>query len=179
MLTKKPAGRKSGSSLFSSLLRRSIVPEETLKPQLLQDFLDASGHFERILEDSGFVKLRRLTNDELSGNGTHCGLVERYINLQPNENNFLLHDIQFEDGIQVGNNHCQLFTLADAADLPGYCGSRLNYDKYPPDRTQFRVGFASPLGQLLPCNDIYNQYIFVDDSAFAKLVLSHRRQDNY
>ena len=30
MLTKKPANRKTGSSLFSNLLRRSIVPEETL-----------------------------------------------------------------------------------------------------------------------------------------------------
>lgn len=33
MLTKKPANRKSGSSIFSSLLRRTIVPEETLKPK--------------------------------------------------------------------------------------------------------------------------------------------------
>jgi conjugation system TraG family ATPase len=163
MLTKKPAGRKLGSSLFSNLLRRSIVPEETLKPQLLQDFLDSSGQFEKILEDSGFIKLRRLTNEELSGSQSYCGLVERYLNLQPNENNFLLQDITFNDGIQVGNNHCQLFTLADAADLPGYCGSRINYDKYSTDKTKFSVGFASPLGQLLPCNHIFNQYIFIDD----------------
>ena len=87
MLTKKPAGRKAGSSMFSNLLRRSIVPDETLKPQLLQDFLDSAGQFERILKDSGFLQLRRLTNDELSGNGSYCGLVERYLNLQPNERN--------------------------------------------------------------------------------------------
>src|ERR1700730_15807245 len=51
LLTKKPAGRKLSSSLFSNLLRRSIVPEQTLNPQLLQDFLDSSGQFEKILED--------------------------------------------------------------------------------------------------------------------------------
>ena len=163
MLTKKPVGRKLGSSLFSNLLRRSIVPEETLKPQLLQDFLDSAGQFERILKDSGFVGLRRLADEELSGNGNHCGLIERYLNLQPNEGSFLLHDISFSDGIQVGNNHCQLFTLADAADLPAYCGSRINYDKYSTDKTKFSVGFASPLGQLLSCNHIFNPYIFVDD----------------
>ncbi|MCB0156483.1 MAG: TraG family conjugative transposon ATPase, partial [Anaerolineae bacterium] len=67
------------------------------------------------------------------------------------------------EGIKVGPNHCQLFTLADAADLPAYCGSRINYDKYSTDKTKFSVGFASPLGQLLPCNHIFNQYIFVDD----------------
>ncbi|MBL7733208.1 MAG: TraG family conjugative transposon ATPase [Chitinophagaceae bacterium] len=163
MLTKKPAGRKAGSSLFSNLLRRSIVPEQTLKPQLLQDFLDNAGQFERILKDSGLLKLKRLTNEELSGEQQYCGLVERYLNLQPNEKSFILHDISFEDGLKVGPNHCQLFTLADAADLPSYCGSRINYDKYSTDKSKFSVGFASPLGQLLSCNHIYNQYIFIED----------------
>jgi conjugation system TraG family ATPase len=163
MLTKKPAGRKLGSSLFSNLLRRSIVPEQTLKPQLLQDFLDCAGQFERILTDSGFVGLKRLGDGELSGNKKYWGLVERYLNLQPNEQSFILHDITFNDGIQVGNKQCQLFTLADASDLPSYCGSRINYDKYSTDKTKFSVGFASPLGQLLPCNHIYNQYIFIED----------------
>ena len=163
MLTKKPAGRKSGSSLFSNLLRRSIVPELTLKPGSLQDFSDSAGQFERILRDSGFVSLRRLSDAELSGNKNYCGLVERYLNLQPNERSYVINDISFEDGIKVGVNHCQLFTLADAADLPTYCGSRINYDKYSTDKTKFSVGFASTLGQLLSCNHIYNQYIFIED----------------
>ena len=175
MLTKKPTNRKLGSSLFSTLLRRSIVPEETLKPQLLQDFLDSAGQFERILKDSGFMQLRRLTDEELSGNGSYCGLVERYMNLQPNESNFLLHDITFKEGLQVGNHHCQLFTLADAADLPAYCGSRINYDKYSTDKAKFSVGFASPLGQLLPCNHIFNQYIFIDDPQKTLQRLENKR----
>jgi conjugation system TraG family ATPase len=175
LLTKKPSGRKSGSSLFSNLLRRSIVPEQTLRPQMLQDFLDAAGQFKKILEDSGFVKLRRLTNEELSGSGNHCGLVERYLNLQPDESNALLHDISFEEGIQVGNHHCQLFTLADAADLPAHCGSRINYDKYSTDKSKFSIGFASPLGQLLSCNHIYNQYIFIDDQQKTLQKLESKR----
>jgi conjugation system TraG family ATPase len=163
MITKKPAGRKTGSSIFSNLLRRSIVPEETLKPQLLQDFLDSAGQFERILQDSGFVKLERLRNEELSSN-QHCsGIVERYINLQPNERSYLLRDISFNNSIRIGDDYCQLYTLADAQDLPGFCGSRINYDKYSTDKTKFSVGFASPLGQLLSCNHIYNQYIFIED----------------
>lgn len=175
MLTKKPASRKLGSSLFSTLLRRSIVPEETLKPQLLQDFLDSVGQFERILKDSGFVHLKRLADDELSGNSQYCGLVERYMNLQPNERSFLLHDINFKEGIQIGSNHCQLFTLADAVDLPAYCGSRINYDRYSTDKTKFSVGFASPLGQLLPCNHIFNQYIFIEDQQKTLQKLESKR----
>jgi conjugation system TraG family ATPase len=163
MLTKKPAGRKAGSSIFSNLLRRSIVPEQTLKTQLLQDFLDSSGQFERILIDSGFIQLKRLTSDELCGNGSYGGLLEKYLNLTPNERNYLLRDISFTEGIRVGDDWCQLYTLADAQDLPAFCGSRINYDKYSTDKTKFSVGFASPLGQLLSCNHIYNQYIFIED----------------
>ncbi|MGN6602455.1 MAG: TraG family conjugative transposon ATPase [Ginsengibacter sp.] len=164
MLTKKPANRKLGSSLFSNLIRWSIVPEETLKPRLLQDFLDSAGQFEKILKDSGFVELRRLQDEELSGNQKYCGLIERYLNLQPNEGNFLLKDISFKDQFRVGEDYCQLFTLADAQDLPAYCGSRINYDKYSTDKSKFSVGFASALGQLLPCNHIFNQYIFLDNA---------------
>ncbi len=47
MLTKKPLNRKSSSSVLSSLVRRSIVSEETLKPQLLQEFSDCAGQFEK------------------------------------------------------------------------------------------------------------------------------------
>lgn len=163
LLTKKPAGRKLGSSLFSNLLRRNIVPQQTINPQLLQDFLDAIGQFKRILEDSGFVQLTRLMDDELMSQSRKMGLIEKYCSLSEKEVSFLMKDIMFGDGLQVGDQHCQLYTLGDAADLPTLCGSRINYDKYCTDKTKFSVGFASTLGQLLPCNHIYNQYIFIED----------------
>jgi conjugation system TraG family ATPase len=173
-ITKKPLNRKVGSSLFSNLLRRSIVPEETLKPQLVQDFLDATGQFERILVDSGFVQLRRLKDEELNSNKSKAGIVERYLNLQ-SDHNLTIKDISFSEGIRIGNDYCQLYTLADAQDLPSYCGSRINYDKYSTDKTKFSVGFASPLGQLLSCNHIYNQYIFIDDAAKTIQKLESKR----
>jgi hypothetical protein len=48
--------------------------------------------------------------------------------------------------------------------LPALCGSRINYDRYSTDKTKFSVGFASSLGQLLPCNHIYNQYLFIGNA---------------
>lgn len=163
MLTKKPVGRKSVSSVFSSLLKRSIVPEETLSPQLLQDFLDSAGQFKRILEDSGFVTLHRLTGKELSSSENNMGFIEQYCLLAERPHPFVFGDIALEDGLRVNDKYCQLYALADAADLPGLCGSRINYDKYSTDRTKFSIGFASTLGQLLSCNHIYNQYLFLDD----------------
>ncbi|MDQ1164670.1 TraG family conjugative transposon ATPase [Flavobacterium sp. SORGH_AS_0622] len=164
MLTKKPAGRKNSSSLFSTLIRSSPVPEETLKPQLLQDFLDSAGQFKRILEDSGFVKLNQLRNEELKSQSRKKGLIEQYCFLSEKENEFIFNDVYFKDGLRIGDKHCQLFTLGDAADLPGLCGSRINFDRYSTDKTKFSIGFASTLGQLLSCNHIYNQYIFIEDS---------------
>jgi conjugation system TraG family ATPase len=162
-LTKKPAGRKTSSSLFSNLLRTSIVPEETLKAQLRQEFIDSTGQFRRILEDSGFVKLTRLSNDQLRSHSRKIGIIEQYCFLSEKENSFVFKDITFDDGLQVGDKHCQVYTLGDAADLPALCGSRINYDRYSTDKTKFSIGFASTLGQLLSCNHIYNQYIFIED----------------
>ncbi|WP_294958525.1 TraG family conjugative transposon ATPase [uncultured Flavobacterium sp.] len=164
MLTKKPVGRKNSSSLFSSLIRNNLVPKEVLNPQTLQDFQDAVGQFKRIMEDSGFIKLSRLSNEELKSQSRKTGLVEKYCFLGGKEESFVFSDIQFSEGLTVGDKHCQLFTLGDAADLPGLCGSRINFDRYSTDKTKFSIGFASTLGQLLSCDHIYNQYLFIEDA---------------
>lgn len=175
LLTKKPGGRKKSSSLFSNLLRSSIVPEETLQAQLRQEFIDSTGQFRRILEDSGFVKLTRLTNDELRSQSRKIGIIERYCSLSEKEESIVYQDIGFSDGLQVGDKHCQIYTLGDAADLPALCGSRINFDRYSTDKTKFSIGFASTLGQLLSCNHIYNQYIFIEDAQKTLQKLESKR----
>lgn len=175
MITKKPPGRKLSNSLFSNLLRNSIIPEQMLKPQLLQDFLDSVGQFKRILEDSGFVQLTRLKNNELQSNERNMGLIERYCYLSEKNDAIMFKDIEFKEGIQIGDEHCQIYTLGDAEDLPALCGSRINYDKYSTDKTKFSIGFASTLGQLLSCNHIYNQYIFIEDAQKTLQKLESKR----
>lgn len=175
LLTKKPVGRKKSSSLFSNLLRNSIIPEETLNAQLRHEFIDSTGQFRRILEDSGFVKLTRLRNDELRSQSRKIGIIERYCSLSEKDDSFVYQDIGFTDGLQVGDKHCQIYTLGDAADLPALCGSRINFDRYSTDKTKFSIGFASTLGQLLSCNHIYNQYIFIEDSQKTLQKLESKR----
>jgi conjugation system TraG family ATPase len=155
MLTKKPANRKTSSSVFSSLLKKSIVPEETLQPKHYHDFMNHVGQFEKILSDSGFISLKRLKDEEL------VNLIIQYLNLQ--SAGVTIRDIEFKDDFKIGEKYCQLFTMADAEFVPPLCGSRINYDKYSTDKTKFSVGFASPIGQLLSCNHIYSQYVFIED----------------
>lgn len=163
MLTKKPADRKRSTSVTSSLTKKSIVPDETINQAKFQEFLDSAGQFERILQDSGFVKLRRINEDGLVGTRYNIGLLEQYCFLQSPGSAPVVKDISFKDGITIGDDQCKLFTLSDVEDLPGMCGSRINFDRYSTDKTKFSIGFASPLGQLLNCNHVYNQYIFIED----------------
>jgi conjugation system TraG family ATPase len=163
-ITKKPATRKPSSSVLSNLLRKSIVPEETLNAQLLQEFTDAVGQFKRILEDSGYIQLRQLASDELLSSQHKAGIIEKFCFLLEGEE-LMVKDISYKDGIGIGDKYCQLYTLSNAGELPGLCGSRINYDKYSTDRSKFSVGYASALGRLLSCNHIYNQYIFIEDAA--------------
>lgn len=163
-LTQKPKDRKPGTSVYSNLLRKSIVPQQMISPVHYKDFLDCAGQFERILKDSGFVKLTRLNDDELAGTKDNAGVIERYCLLSTPPGKTIVQDIHIREELRIGSKHCELYTLADTEDLPGLCGSRINYDKYSTDRTKFSIGFASPLGQLLNCNHILNQYIFIEDS---------------
>lgn len=163
-LTKKPEGRKLSSSAYSNILRKSIVPAQTINPILFRDFLDSAGQFERILSDSGFVSLVRLGDDELAGTANHSGIIERYCFLQASGEQPIIRDIHLNEGIRVGDKQLEIYTLSDTENMPSLCGSRINYDKYSTDRTKFSVGFASPLGTLLNCNHILNQYIFIGDS---------------
>jgi conjugation system TraG family ATPase len=164
MLTKKADDRKQATSGFSGIMRKHIAPKQTTDDRALPEFLEKTGQFERILSDNVFIRLRRLTNDELSGTKTKVGLLEQYCFLQQKDELPMLKDIHLKDRLQIGDQYAQLFTLGDAEDLPALCGSRISYDKYSTDKTKFPLGFAAQLNLLLDCNHIYNQYLFIGDS---------------
>ncbi|WP_179412681.1 TraG family conjugative transposon ATPase [Mucilaginibacter sp. E4BP6] len=164
LLTKQPGNRKAASSGYSGLMRKSPVPAQVLNERMFRDFMEKAGAFERILTDSGFVSMKRLTDDELAGTKNKAGIIEQYCFLQGENERTVIKDVHLKDEIRIGDKHCQLFTLSDVEDLPSLCGSRVNYDRYSTDKTKFSVGFASPLGLLLDCNHIFNQFIFIGDA---------------
>jgi len=163
-LTKKPLDRKVSSSAYSGILRKSIVPAQTISPVLYSDFMDSAGQFERIMCDSGFVSMVRLGDDELAGTANRAGIIERYMFLLGENEMPIISDIGVRDGIQIGAKQVEVYALSDAEDMPALCGSRINFDRYSTDRTKFSIGFASPLGCLLDCNHVLNQYIFIEDA---------------
>src|ERR1700748_1705607 len=175
LLTRKPSGRKPSSSIFSNLIRPSLVPQDTLNAAELRAFQDQAIQFKRLLEDSRLIKLTRVQAGGLQSQAKQSGLIERYCYLNEREDHVLYEDIRFDEGIHIGNRQAALYTLGDAENLPGMCGSRITYEAYSTDKTKFPVSFAASLGLLLPCNHIYNQYILIGDAQAMLRQLEKKR----
>lgn len=163
-LTKTTKERMRMQSNFSSLCRGNIIPKEVNKDTSVK-FLEAVGQFERIMNDSGFITLTRISSDEITGTDEKAGLIEKYFALSLDDTT-CLQDMELgADGLRVGSKHICLHTLSDAEDLPGRIGTDMRYEKLSTDRSDCRLSFASPVGLLLSCDHIYNQYLFIEDSA--------------
>ncbi|HEY4334496.1 MAG TPA: TraG family conjugative transposon ATPase, partial [Puia sp.] len=147
-----------------------------LRLNQLQEFLDQCDQFARILEDSGLIGIRRLTSEEIGSGECGAGIIERYCGLTAGAMDIELKDIHLEKEMIVGDDYCVLYTLADAEHLPAQCSSNTRYERYCTDRTEFPIGFGTPLGALLDGNHIYSQYIFLDDPQATLQKMGARRR---
>ena len=163
-LTKTTKERMRMQSNFSSLCRGTIIPKEVNKETAVK-FLESVGQFERIVNDSGFIILTRLTSDEITGTESAAGLVEKYFSLSLDDTT-CLEDMELgADGLRIGSKHVCLHTVSDVEDLPGTVATDMRYERLSTDRSDCRLSFAAPVGLLLSCDHIFNQYLFLDDSA--------------
>ena len=162
-LTKTTKVRSRQESTFSTLCKGRLVPKEIEDRETVTRFLEAVGQFEKIMNDSGFVTLRRLTTDEITGTETAAGIVEKYLSLSQHDTT-VLKDIQLNpEEMRIGDDILCLHTLSDTEDLPGKVATDSRYERLSTDRSDCRLSFAAPVGLLLDCNHCYNQYIFIDD----------------
>ncbi|WP_083721664.1 TraG family conjugative transposon ATPase [[Flexibacter] sp. ATCC 35208] len=177
MITRRASGKPLGNAVFSNLIRPIIVPQDGLNETAFQEFADKVSQFSRLLAEGSFIKVTRLGTDELVGDSKFAGLIERYCFLLPQNQTPVIREIAFKPEWKIGENYCQQYTLSTPDDLPGVCGSRITYDKYSSDKAKFSVGFAAPVGQLLNCNHIYNQFVVVEDTqkTLKKLEAKRRR----
>ena len=161
-LTKTTKERMRQQSNFSTLCRGRITPKE-LNHEMIVGFMEAVGQFERIINDTGYISLRRMVDDEIVGTDKTSGIIERYLSLSTGDVT-CLDDIDLSPKeMRVGDKMLCLHTLSDTDDLPGKVSTDNRYERLSTDRSDCRLSFASPVGLLLPCNHIYNQYVFIDD----------------
>lgn len=164
-LTKTTRERSRRQSDFSTLCRGRIVPQEIADKEAAAKFIEAVGQFERIMNDSGFVTLTRLAASEITGQDGKAGIIEKYFSLSQ-EDTACLQDLSLGTGeMKVGDNYLCLHTLSDPEDLPSGVATDCRYERLSTDRSDCRLSFAAPIGILLTCNHVVNQYLFIDDSA--------------
>lgn len=161
-LVKRANEKRMPTSVSSSLLKGRLVPQQVLDAQQTASFSDKCGQFIKIIEDTGKIEARRLTAAEL-GSGEQPGIIEQYCYLLHPQETPVVRDVQLTPDLRIGNEHCQLFTLAGVEDLPALCAPRMTFDKLSTEQSKMSVCFTAPLNQLLPYNHIYNQYILITD----------------
>ena len=164
-ITRTTKERMRQQSNFSVLCRGHILPREVRDKDGVLRFLEAVEQFERIIRDSGLVRLERLTTEEITGKGKEAGLVEKYFSLSQ-EDTTTLEDIRLRGAeMRVGDKRLSVHTLSDADDLPAAVRTDGRFEKYSTDRSDCRLSFAAPVGLMLPHNHICNLYVFIDDPA--------------
>ncbi len=166
LITMPAKDRKLATSLHSTLLRKHLVPVETVDPAFVKTFEGICSQVVRLLSDTGFILCSRLTGPSL------VDLVNRYLLLDADG---VRRDMDLSEGVRIGEKHCVMFSLSNGADLPSHCGPRIQYDKYSTDGTRFPVGFVAVLGQLLPVSHLYQQFIRVEDYAATIKRLEKRK----
>lgn len=163
-LTKTTKERMGMQSNFSSLCKGTLIPKEIRDIEVIHRFMEGAAQFERIVNDSGFIKLERLSEDDIIGSDIKQGLLQQYLTLSK-EDGTPMQDIALgSEEVRIGNKRLCLHTLSDTEDLPGTVSADTRYEKLSTDRSDCRLSFAAPVGLLLSCNHIYNQYLFLDNS---------------
>ena len=162
-LTKTTKERSRQHSTFSSLGRGTLLPKEIKNKESVLRFVEAVNQFEQIINDSDFIRLTRLMAEQITGSGKEPGVVEKYFSLSQQQT-ACLQDISLNPGeMKIGDNSLVLHTLSDLDDLPAKVSTESRYEKLSTDRSSCLLSYASPVGLLLSCNHIYNQYVFIDD----------------
>ncbi len=163
-LTKTTRERSRQQSNWNTLCRGFLVPKEIRDKETVERFMEAVGQFESIVNDSGLVRLERLTTEEITGTENEPGIIERYLTLSA-DGTTMLQDMQLNpDEMRIGDKRLCLHTLSDLDDLPGKVRTDGRYERLSTDRSDCRLSYAAPVGVMLSCDYIYNQWIFIDDS---------------
>lgn len=163
-ITKSTPERLRQTSTASVLCRGFIIPQEIRDGEAVTRFLESVAQMERILNDSGLLRVDRLTEAEIVGTDSDAGLLARYFALTDERQPTVNEDIRLDPGMmRIGDKLLSMHTLSDLDLLPQSVATDFRYERLSTDRSECRLSFAAPAGLLLGCSHIYNQYLFLDN----------------
>lgn len=150
-VTKTTPERMRQTSASSVLCRGFIVPREMRDKDAVTRFLEAAEQMERILNDSGLVRVERLTEAEIVGTADDAGLLARYFALSDERSPVVNEDIRLDpDMMYIGDKYLSMHTLSDLDMLPQSVATDFRYERLSTDRSDCRLSFAAPWGCCSP-----------------------------
>ncbi len=163
-ITKTTPERLRQTSASSVLCRGFIIPKEIRDKGVIDRFMDAVGQMESIINESGLFTVERLSESEIVGTNLDAGLLARHFALSDEQQAAVNEDLRFDsDMMRVGNKYLSVHTLSDLDHLPQVVATDSRYERLSTDRSDCRLSFAAPVGLLLGCSHIYNQFILLDN----------------
>ncbi|MDR2270429.1 MAG: TraG family conjugative transposon ATPase [Sphingobacterium sp.] len=163
-LTKTTKDRMRMQSNLSSLCKGNLIPKEVKDKEGVRLFLESVAQFQRIINDSGHIKMHQMCEAEIMGDADQTGIIEQYFTLS--RDNSPIQDLGLgAEELRIGNKRMVLHSLSDTDDLPGEVSGAGRYERLSTDKSDCMLSFASPVGLMLSCDHVYNQYLFIDNSA--------------
>lgn len=163
-ITKTTKLRARQQSNFNTLCRGHIIPKEISNHDEVAKFIESVTQLQHIINDSPYIKLHRLTDEEITGDSKQNGVISDYLSLSQERGVRALEDMDLQpDTIRIGDRYLSVHAISDAEQLPSDVGTDMRYEKLSTDKSSCNLSFAAPVGVLLSCNHIYNQYIFIDN----------------
>lgn len=143
----------------------------------LREFIAKAEEFAAAVTGSGRIGMRRVTQEELLGDGRTKGLLDLYLNLF--DDGPLVSDIPMTGGgLQVRDRHMLGFVVADADSMPGQVKSVSRVEQLSGPVSEVSVSGGAVLGPLLDCEHIVNHVIVMPQQSYVMTELEKKRKKN-
>ena len=132
--------------------------------------------FITVVTGNGYMKARRLTNEEIEGTGTEPGLIARYLN--PGGQASINDDLIVSPGELVqGGRVIKAYKISEAEQFQGNSISNVvNVTDLSGEVSKVFLSFASAIGSRLDCEHVVNHYTVVPDQQELLRDLDRRRR---
>ena len=116
--------------------------------------------FQTFLSQCPGLSVTPIAEDELTGDESHPGLIQRYMMLGRDDNQ--LSGIMLEpDSVKVFDRKMICYSVSDADQMPSSIPSVLEDRQLASANTRVETGLGSVFGLRLNCEHVVNQYIAV------------------
>lgn len=137
-------------------------------------FETKADEFISVLTSCEYIRARRLTQEELEGEGVEPGIIDGYLTFwqeEPMRSDYVIAP----DRVRIFDKQMLGFKISEAEELPGEVPDVLKVNEAGSGYELF-LSFGSPLGVRLDCEHVVNQYILMPSQAVVLQELDRKKK---